>query len=206
MKKICSQLLEKKTRVIWSILHQAVCVVSTCIFLGQTRFFFCWNKDGSSPTAALWIVRQARQSAPSDTIEDTYQGSRTPWAVSSGPQSAAGLLFFFFFFSPSNWPKSRTFVPKSTECYRDVNLILWHLPGEAIAATTKSESTKINSGWAMRLTSKVKNNQKSIAFHASSFKWEAGKTTFLATCDCIACLCSLPHCTLRQPGDFQVDK
>ena len=44
------------------------------------------------------------------------------------------LVFFwgFFFFSFFNGPKSRTFVPKSTECYRDVNLILCLMVAEVL--------------------------------------------------------------------------
>ena len=57
-------------------------------------------------------------------------------------QQPASLVFFcawFFVCFSSNWPKSRTFVPKSTECYRDVNLIL--CPEEYFSLGTSFELT-----------------------------------------------------------------
>ena len=55
------------------------------------------------------------------TAQSGLKGTRSVSSICIHPP----LAQFFSFFSPPKRPKSRTFIPKNTECQWDVNLILF---------------------------------------------------------------------------------
>ena len=110
-----------------------------CIGLQQNQFLFkighsplfkdifSKSKDGSSRTAALYIVKTARWSAPSGVIENTYQGRQSQQKAKVEKQMADGQCMRL---TSKDKYKSKLdcfpSVPKDAERHWDVNLILFN--------------------------------------------------------------------------------